>query len=76
MLENICECLVGSFDRINKTIERKLMVVLMLIGLPDNEYLCYFGIDLLTPKVFDILQHNYDNNIRTKGTIILTKITR
>jgi UTP--glucose-1-phosphate uridylyltransferase len=40
-------------------------------GLPDNEYLCYFGIDLLTPKVFDILQQNYDNNIRTKGELQL-----
>ena len=40
-------------------------------GLSEGEYMCFFGIDLLTPRVFEILQFNLDNSIRTKGEIQL-----
>jgi UTP--glucose-1-phosphate uridylyltransferase len=40
-------------------------------GTNEGEYLCYFGIDLLTPKIFECLQFNYVNNIRTNGEIQL-----
>ncbi len=40
-------------------------------GLPPQQYLCNFGIDLLTPLLFDILEHNYRNNIVTHGEIQL-----
>ena len=36
-----------------------------------NHYLCHFGIDLLTPLLFDILDHNYRNQILTHGEIQL-----
>ena len=36
-----------------------------------NQYLCHFGIDLLTPLLFDILDHNYRNQILTHGEIQL-----
>ena len=40
-------------------------------GLPEHTYLCNFGIDLLTPLLFDVLDYNYKHNIRTKGEIQL-----
>ena len=36
-----------------------------------NQYLCHFGIDLLTPLLFDILDYNYRNQILTHGEIQL-----
>ena len=36
-----------------------------------NQYLCHFGIDLLTPLLFDILDHNFRNQILTHGEIQL-----
>ncbi len=36
-----------------------------------HKYLCHFGIDLLTPLLFDILDYNYRNNILTHGEIQL-----
>ena len=40
-------------------------------GLPPQQYLCNFGIDLLTPLLFDILEHHYRNTIVTHGEIQL-----
>ncbi|MCG9129144.1 NTP transferase domain-containing protein [Candidatus Poribacteria bacterium] len=44
-------------------------------GIWDNDtnykYLCHFGIDLLTPLLFDILNYNYKNKILTHGEIQL-----
>jgi len=40
-------------------------------GLKEGSYLCYFGIDLLPPKIFQILEDNYKNNVRTKGELQL-----
>ena len=40
-------------------------------GLPPQQYLCNFGIDLLTPLLFDILEHHYRDNIVTHGEIQL-----
>lgn len=40
-------------------------------GLPQGMYLCNFGIDLLTPLLFDVLDYNYKHSIRTKGEIQL-----
>ena len=36
-----------------------------------HQYLCHFGIDLLTPLLFDILDYNYRNQILTHGEIQL-----
>eukprot|EP01121_Diplochlamys_sp_Union-15-3_P019803 TRINITY_DN7549_c0_g1_i2.p1 TRINITY_DN7549_c0_g1~~TRINITY_DN7549_c0_g1_i2.p1 ORF type:complete len:335 (-),score=76.50 TRINITY_DN7549_c0_g1_i2:12-875(-) len=40
-------------------------------GVPEGSYLCYFGIDLVTPRLFSILEDNYKNNRRTKGELQL-----
>ncbi len=44
-------------------------------GVSDTQetprYLCHFGIDLLTPLLFDILDYNYRNEILTHGEIQL-----
>lgn len=40
-------------------------------GLPEQQYLCNFGIDLLTPLLFDILDYNYKHRIVTHGEIQL-----
>ena len=37
----------------------------------NHKYLCHFGIDLLTPLLFDILDYNYRNKILTHGEIQL-----
>lgn len=40
-------------------------------GIPPQQYLCNFGIDLLTPILFDILDYNYRHRIVTHGEIQL-----
>ena len=40
-------------------------------GIPEAQYLCNFGIDLLTPLLFDILDYNYRHRIVTHGEIQL-----
>ncbi len=40
-------------------------------GIPEQQYLCNFGIDLLTPLLFDILDYNYKHKILTHGEIQL-----
>lgn len=40
-------------------------------GIPLQQYLCNFGIDLLTPILFDILDYNYKHRIVTHGEIQL-----
>lgn len=40
-------------------------------GIPEQQYLCNFGIDLLTPLLFDILDYNYNHQILTHGEIQL-----
>ena len=40
-------------------------------GIPNQQYLCNFGIDLLNPLLFDILDYNYRHQIVTHGEIQL-----
>ena len=40
-------------------------------GIPAKQYLCNFGIDLLTPILFDILDYNYRHRVVTHGEIQL-----
>ncbi len=44
---------------------------LIVEGLPPQKYLCNFGIDVLTPLLFDILDYNAHHNIVTHGEIQL-----
>jgi UTP--glucose-1-phosphate uridylyltransferase len=41
-------------------------------GLLHGMYLCFFGMHIMTPSIFDILQHNIDNDRREKGEIQFT----
>ena len=40
-------------------------------GIPEQQYLCNFGIDILTPLLFDILDYNYKHQVLTHGEIQL-----
>jgi UTP--glucose-1-phosphate uridylyltransferase len=41
-------------------------------GVKRGYYLCFFGIHVLPPTLFDCLQHHIDQNIRENGEIQLT----
>ena len=41
-------------------------------GLPKDIFLTFFGIHVLTPTIFTILQEHIDNNVRMNGEIQLT----
>jgi UTP--glucose-1-phosphate uridylyltransferase len=42
------------------------------VGIPDHQYLCFFGIHAFPPDIFDKLAHLIANDIRQKGEIQLT----
>ncbi|WP_088243328.1 UTP--glucose-1-phosphate uridylyltransferase [Calothrix rhizosoleniae] len=41
-------------------------------GMKDDDFLCVFGLYILTPKIFDLLGENISNNFREKGEFQLT----
>jgi len=41
-------------------------------GLPADTFLCFFGMHILTPAIFQILEEHIKNNIRENGEIQLT----
>lgn len=41
-------------------------------GMADDQFLCIFGLYVLTPKIFDYLEENIRNNIRERGEFQLT----
>lgn len=41
-------------------------------GLIHGMYLCFFGMHIMTPNIFDILQHNIDHGNRERGEIQFT----
>jgi UTP--glucose-1-phosphate uridylyltransferase len=41
-------------------------------GLPDGEYLCFFGIHVFPPAIFACLEHLIQTDTRVKGEIQLT----
>lgn len=41
-------------------------------GLPDDTFLTFFGMHILTPAIFKVLQSHIENNVRSKGEIQLT----
>lgn len=41
-------------------------------GLRQGEYLCFFGMHVFTPAIFDCLDYNIRNNVREKGEFQLT----
>ncbi|MBH8577656.1 UTP--glucose-1-phosphate uridylyltransferase [Nostocaceae cyanobacterium CENA369] len=41
-------------------------------GMPENEFLCMFGLYVLTPKIFDFLAENINKDFRERGEFQLT----
>jgi len=41
-------------------------------GLPPNQFLCHFGMNVFTPLIFEAIQYHVDNDIRERGEIQLT----
>jgi UTP-glucose-1-phosphate uridylyltransferase/mevalonate kinase len=42
-------------------------------GMAEDQFLCIFGLYILTPKIFEFLEHNINNNLRDqKGEFQLT----
>jgi UTP-glucose-1-phosphate uridylyltransferase/mevalonate kinase len=42
-------------------------------GMTEDQFLCIFGLYILTPKIFEFLEHNINNNLRDqKGEFQLT----
>lgn len=41
-------------------------------GMADDQFLCIFGLYILTPKIFDYLEEHISNNIRERGEFQLT----
>ncbi|WP_016878047.1 sugar phosphate nucleotidyltransferase [Chlorogloeopsis fritschii PCC 9212] len=41
-------------------------------GIAEDEFLCIFGLYVLTPKIFDLLGENISNNFRERGEFQLT----
>lgn len=41
-------------------------------GMADDQFLCIFGLYVLTPKIFDCLQEHISNNFRERGEFQLT----
>ncbi len=41
-------------------------------GLLHGMYLCFFGMHVLTPRIFDLLQRHIDNDLREKGEFQFT----
>ncbi|MCP6762212.1 MAG: UTP--glucose-1-phosphate uridylyltransferase [Fischerella sp. CENA71] len=41
-------------------------------GIPENEFLSIFGLYALTPRIFDFLEDNINNNFRERGEFQLT----
>ena len=45
---------------------------LQTVGVKRGYYLCFFGMHVFPPSLFDCLQYHIDNDIREKGEIQLT----
>ncbi|MBE9005003.1 UTP--glucose-1-phosphate uridylyltransferase [Fortiea sp. LEGE XX443] len=45
---------------------------LRVAGMSEDEFLCIFGLYVLTPKIFDCLGEHIDKNIRDRGEFQLT----
>ncbi|NQT24416.1 NTP transferase domain-containing protein [candidate division KSB1 bacterium] len=61
---------------IHKIIEKPDVSVarqeLVTEGLPEDTFLTFFGMHVLTPSIFNVLESHIQNNVRSKGEIQLT----
>ncbi|GBE94294.1 UTP--glucose-1-phosphate uridylyltransferase [Nostoc cycadae] len=45
---------------------------LRVVGITDDEFLCVFGLYVLTPRIFDCLAEHIEKNLRDRGEFQLT----
>ena len=62
-------CLTQVYEKPNLEYARQHLRV---EGMAEDEFLCIFGLYVLTPTIFDCLSDNIRNNIREKGEFQLT----
>ncbi|MBC1218831.1 UTP--glucose-1-phosphate uridylyltransferase [Nostoc sp. UCD121] len=75
-------CVTGVWQELNSTLEVTQLYEkpsieyaqqhLRVEGMAENEFLCIFGLYLLTPKIFDFLAEHIKQNLRERGEFQLT----
>lgn len=75
-------CVTGVWQNVNSILTVKQLYEkpsvdyarqhLHVEGMPENEFLCMFGLYVLTPKIFDFLAENINKNLRDRGEFQLT----
>jgi UTP--glucose-1-phosphate uridylyltransferase len=75
-------CVTGVWQELNSIIEVTQLYEkptieyaqqhLRVEGMAENEFLCIFGLYLLTPKIFDFLAEHINQNFRERGEFQLT----
>ena len=75
-------CIAGVWQELNSILEVTQLYEkptieyaqqhLYVEGMAENEFLCIFGLYLLTPKIFDFLGEHINQNFRERGEFQLT----
>jgi len=75
-------CVTGEWQKINSILQVKQLYEkptvdyarqhLRVAGMAEDEFLCVFGLYVLTPKIFDCLAENIAKNLRDRGEFQLT----
>ncbi|MEH1940913.1 MAG: UTP--glucose-1-phosphate uridylyltransferase [Nostoc sp.] len=79
---NTAGCVTGVWQELNSILEVRQLYEkptieyaqqhLHVEGMAANEFLCIFGLYLLTPKIFDFLAEHINQNFRERGEFQLT----
>lgn len=74
--EPLADDVSGSVYRVTAMVEKPTpghaAAELRTPGLPEGEYLCFFGMHVFTPAIFDCLAYNIAHDLREKGEYQLT----
>lgn len=77
-----CGCVTGTWQESNSVVSVTELAEkpdleyarkhLAIPGMANDSFLTVFGLYVLTPRIFDYLEHNITNNIRERGEFQLT----
>jgi len=77
-----CGCVTGTWQESNSVVSVTELAEkpdieyarkhLSIPGIANDSFLTVFGLYVLTPRIFDYLEHNITNNIRERGEFQLT----